>query len=459
MSERNLIDGRHVSYSERLDQWKKVRDVCEGEDRVKENGTEYLPQPGAMELKEYNAYKARASFYPVLDRSLIGLLGLIFRNEPVIELPSLLEPLRDSLTNEGESIRDLIHEALWECLSVGRMGLLIDYPTETDSSLALPYVAKYDAEDIVDWEFELRGRREVLTMVQLREAVETRDSEKQERHRILRLDENGTYTVEIWTGVPGSGTPAILESEPTQPTIGTETLSAIPFFFLNSRDTKPRVSKPPSLDLANVNLAHYRNSADYEHALYLCAQPTPWVSGNLAENEKPSSIGSGTLWTLPENGRAGMLEFTGAGVGAQRIAMQDKEDRMAALAARMISESRQRNETAETARLRGRSEVSLLTSSVRVVEGTLTRILRRIAEWVKADPDEVRVSINRDWIETRLSPQEIDAIVRAWQSGAISGETRHYNLQRGEVVPVDRTYEEEQALIEGEEMPGSEFPA
>jgi len=44
----------------------------------------------------------------------------------------------------------------------------------------------------------------------------------------------------------------------------------------------------------------------------------------------------------------------------------------------------------------------------------------------------------------------LDALVRSWQGGAISRLTLHENLQKGELIPMQRTAEEEQELVEAD---------
>ena len=71
-------------------------------------------------------------------------------------------------------------------------------------------------------------------------------------------------------------------------------------------------------------------------------------------------------------------------------------------------------------------------------------------KWVGSNPDEIDVNLNRDWIETKLDAQSLTAYVKAWQAGAMSHMTLYENLQRGEIAPVDRTFEDEKDLIEEE---------
>ena len=55
--------------------------------------------------------------------------------------------------------------------------------------------------------------------------------------------------------------------------------------------------------------------------------------------------------------------------------------------------------------------------------------------------------LNTDYNPTGMNAQSLTAIVAAFQVGAISYDTLYENLQRGEIASVERTAEEERALI------------
>lgn len=456
----NITDW-HADYAGRTAQWTKIRDVIDGEDKVKAQGQSYLPKPSGMtDTAMYTAYKLRSAFYPVAERTMRGLSGMVFRHSPVLELPDRMEEMRENLTTDGYSFEVLTEEIVREALTVGRYGILVDFPVYNSNSSVLPHFATYFAEDIINWQQRFIGGKKVLTRVVLRDDIDNTFGEDTVVYLELILNEEGHYEVRRWEaqvtdqrGVTNIGTTkTFVMTQTAVPIINGAPLDRIPFIFINTYNMRPDIVKPPFLDVVNVNLSHYRNSADYEHALYLTAQPTPWIAGQLDESSRPQSIGSGTIWYLPENSQAGFLEFKGQGVGAQRTAMQDKEDRMGALGARMIRDSSAINETAETVRLRGRGETSLLTSTVNMTTNGLRKAFRLAAEWVGADPDDIKILINQDFIETRMSPEELATLVRSWQAGAISRQTLHENLQKGEIVPPNRTMEEEEELI-GEEDP------
>lgn len=447
----------HTDFNRRQKQWARVRDALEGSDAIKEAGEAYLPKPDGLSTTAYAAYKRRAQFYPVIERTLRGMSGLVFRNPARYILPDRLEPLREAATTDGHSLEVMAEQIVNEVMSVGRYGLLVDYPTEVRSSDAVPYIATYTAENITDWRVQFVDGLRALTRVVLRDDLDAgeEDSNDEAEQRLeLVLNPDGNYEVRRWIGAHAqkkkAETAAWVLVSTIVPLVNGSPLKQIPFVFINPYDLRPEVEKPPMLDLVDVNLGHYTNSADYEHSLFLTSQPTPWVSGKITDKDKPTAIGSSAFWILPEGAQAGMLEFKGTGVEAIRKAMLDKEDRLAALGARMIHEGRNRNEAADTARMRGRSELSLLTNVVNMTQAGIERALRIAAEWTGSNPEDVEVKLNRDWIETRIDPQELTALMKAWQSGAISHDTLWSNLQRGEVADIDRTSEDEKDMIEAE---------
>lgn len=416
--------------------WARMRDCAAGEDAVKARRQEYLPRPGGQSERAYRTYLARAVWYGATERTLNGLAGAIFRHPPVVEAPDALARQLDTIAADGGPFEVLAQSVTREALLTGRAGLLADRPADAEGA---PYLALYPSESILNWESALLHGRQRLTRLVLREDME--------RCRELLLDTTGQYRVRLWRRKSRqAGTYEIAQEH--RPTRAGQPLDFIPFTFVGARGLSPAVEKPPLADLAGMNLAHYRNSADYEQSLFLTGQPTPWIAGRLEARERPTSIGSGTIWHLPEGCSVGMLEFTGAGLAALRQAMLDKEARMVQLGARLLEAPKRTAETAEAVRLRGEAEASSLSILAGTVGRGLTRALRHIAWWQGLEPEAVTVRLNRDFVEARLTAPDILALVESWQKGAISRRTLYDNLRDGEVLPPDRDFAEEQRLIE-----------
>ncbi len=453
-------------YQNRIMQWQKVRDCLEGEDRIKERGKLYLPKPRGMKPVDFLNYTQRAVFYGVADRTLRGLTGLVFRVDPVLELPGRFGASRiEKASPEGFDLQQLIREALRENLSLGRYGLLVDMPLgETNEE---PFFATWKGEDIFHWEetVDSKGMR-VLTRVVVREEPNTTEDTTETRLRDLFLNASGQYQVQRWIEVEPESTgrsrtraarndsmdflSGSFEKDGAviTPMRSNKPLEKVPFFFINPFDMRPRTDKPPMLDLANINLAHYRNSADHETALHMIGSPTPYVFG-IRNEDKPTTVGPFQLWHgQAREVKVGMLEYNGTGVSSIERAMTKKEDQMAVLGARLIRPdgTDRENVTAETTRLEAREETSVLLAAAKTVEKAFQRAAEFAQEWTGVSGDVV-VRLNRDFVETRLAPEELKQLVATWQAEAISDETLHANLQRGEIVAADRNLEEERKAI------------
>ena len=88
------------------------------------------------------------------------------------------------------------------------------------------------------------------------------------------------------------------------------------------------------------------------------------------------------------------------------------------------------------------------------VRASLTQVLRWAYWWNSTEdsPDDVTneqvlVELNTDFSTKGMSPQEIQAVVAAWQAGAISRDTMTELFRRGEVLPEGLSNEEEAKLI------------
>lgn len=433
-------------------QYHLIRDCLDGEDAVKDQGQTYIPKPSGLSAEEYVSYVARGLYYGAPEATLRALVGLALRKDPVIKLPDRLEPMRLSATHDGAPLSILIEDCVREVLCMGRFGLLLDFPTDQTTVSTVPHIATFAAEAIEEYETQYVNGKKVLTRVHLA-SDEDWDGSDVTYELIL---EAGVYQFRRF--IRDQHQTRVDVGENHIPTVNGKPLTRIPFVMVSPEGLRFEDITPPFLALCKVAVSHLVNSCDRERAIFLTASPTPWISGNVPADKVPTSIGSGALWNLPEGCQVGMLEFKGAGVGAQKELMSEKIDAMATLGARMLSVTKVRNEDIATATQRTRSELSLLHGAVANTEVAITRLLRVAAEWMGAVPDEVSVSMSRDFIEATLDAKQIEAQLKLWQAGAVSFQTLYENLQRGEVARADRPHDIEKDMIDeegGNLMPGA----
>jgi hypothetical protein len=172
-------------------------------------------------------------------------------------------------------------------------------------------------------------------------------------------------------------------------------------------------------------------------------------------------IGSSTAWVSETPGAtAGYLEFTGQGLTSFERAMDRDERLMAVLGSRLLQDQKKVGETAEAIRLRQSGEDSALSVIATSVSESLTQVLRWVYWWnttlvlpfSEALPfgltkAEVTVKLNTDFGIAGMSSQDLQAVVGAWQSGAISRDTMFELFRSGEILPDGRTNQDEANLI------------
>ena len=423
-------------------QYHLIRDCLDGEDAVKDQGQLYVPKPEGMSAQNYTHYLDRACFYGAPEMTLRALVGLALRKDPVIKLPPRLEPMRLNATYENAPMQVLVEDMVREVATMGRFGILLDFPADGASANAVPHISTFQAETIKDFSTGFVDGRKVLTCVHL---ASDEDWEGSDVTYELIL-EAGVYQFRRF--IRDQHKTRVVVGENHIPTINGKPLNYIPFLMVSHEGLRPEHVSPPFLSLCKVAISHFKNSADREHAIFLTASPTPWVAGSIPANKVPTQIGSGAVWTLPEGTEVGMLEFTGAGVAAMKEIMEEKSETMISLGARMLSSTVNRNETLGTATQRTRSELALLHGVVVSVEAGLNRLLRLAAEWVGDDPDAASVSLSRDFIESAMDPKMIEQQMKLYLSGIISRASLHENLQKGEIVRADRSWEDEKDMID-----------
>lgn len=451
------VDSKHEEYEEHYNQWERCEHAAEGQDEIHEYGIQYLPRLSGQTDQEYKGYRDRALFYNATQRTIDGLTGMMFLKPPVAEYPTAMESLVADITMSGLSLHQFAEMLAEEVVKIGRCGVLVDHPPMAEAitlaqaqTLGMrPYMRMYDAEAIINWRTDRIQGVDMLTLVVLEEEYEIYEDEfKAEcktqwrvldlpegnyRQRVFRKNEKGDFYVESELFPQSQGRP----------------IARIPFEFFGVRDNRPNVDKPPLLDLVDVNLSHYRTTADYEHGLHFTGLPTPVVTGFYSDDQSAQlRIGSGTAWLLPDPAaKAFYLEFSGQGLSELREALRSKESMMATLGARILAPEKRTAETAQTAAIHRAGENSVLASIAQSISIGLTHCLEWMANWSGIAGD-VRIEINRDYIPQSMTHQDVAELVKSWQAGAISHQTLFDNLVKGDIIRPEVSFDDEKERID-----------
>ena len=456
-------------YSSYVKLWKKCRDAIAGEEAVKRGKENYLPRPSGMDDNDYIGYITRAQFFNATGRTLDGLAGLIGRKPAIVDVPEGMETYLDNVDGKGHSLQQFIKSVIKDLLATGWGGVLVDMPRgdKTTSQLDAEkkglnaYMVYYNAESCTNWEYNNDGRNQNLKYVIMREPTKVHtinkySSETKNYWRVCEIDENGKYKQMLYND----------ELEPefeVNPKSGTKEFDEIIFRFM-SVDNRPK--EPILLDLVNVNMSHFRKSADYENGLHWTGIPTPYERGWLPETkydpktgeeipQTPMKLG-GTqfLYFPPGTEQVAYLEYGGSGLSQLEKAMQTDEERMAILGARIIAQQKKGVEAAETAKIHNAAENSVLADLAEGWSADFSWLLWKYLEWSigKEIPKEtVKVRLNTDYDVSTMAPAELTALVSLWQTGGIAKSDLFRNLKEGEILEADRNMDEMNAEIEEEQ--------
>lgn len=482
-----------------------IGDALSGQPVVKARRTIYLPKPNpedtsAANSARYDSYLLRAVFYNVTRRTLSGLCGQVFSRDPDIAVPDVMLPVIADADGSGVSLNQLAKKTLRRTIAFGRAGLLTDFPTmsgavtraQVQSGEIRPVILGYDPWNIINWRTRVKNSLEVLSLIVLRETYSDSDDgfevTVRKQFRVLKLDDDGLYVMEIHRFkdqdteldiVPGSQTvitkvggvtqgvtttaPALQQPQSDkkatdgsfqsfEPTSGNgERLDHLPFTFVGSENNDSEIDDPPMSDMASLNIAHYRNSADYEEAVYIMGQPTPVVTG-LTQDwvtdvlKGTLTLGSRAVIPLPVGATAFLLQAAENTMPIE--AMKHKEKQMVAIGAQLI-EPGEVEKTAKQSSLEHASETSVVVSSANNVAEAMAFSLREAAAFLDLNVDDIKFVFSTDFAFADMSPEQRRQLLDEWVAGVIAFPEIRASLRKSGITSI-KNDDEAKKMIDAE---------
>lgn len=414
------LSQKHPQFTAQSPDWVLMRDSYRGERQVKSKGTLYLPATSGqiadgMEnseqagYKSYQAYKTRARFPNFVREAVQTAVGMMHSQPPKISLPSELENIRSS---KGETLPQLLRRINEEQLLTGRIGLMADIPTKTADPL--PYLATYAAERIINWDDgTVEGLvPQVLNLVVLDESEYERNVlsfgwQTQEKYRVLALgklvpnESDGVYRF----GVFDEKSPAITDSSLKEASIRGKTLQQIPFVIINAVDLVTDVDEPPLMDLGNLCMTIYRGEADYRQNLFMQGQDTLVIVGGAHDDDEAVRTGAGSRIDVPIGGDAKYIGVESDGLQEQREALENDRKRAGSMGAQSLDTVSRERESGTSLNIRIAARTADLNQIAMTGAAGLEHILKICAEWVGANPEEVKVEPNLEFGDAQLTGQ------------------------------------------------------
>ena len=411
--------------------WGLIETLLGGTYKIRKGHRKFLPQEPRELDESYDNRLQRsvlAPYYLRLERMLAGMLT----RKPV-RLDDVSDVIREQLFDvdlQGNDLQTWLFATSRQCIRYGHVGVLVDAPAASENGR--PYWVSYTPRDILGWRSEMKDGKQELTQLRLSEKIVVPDGlygEKQvEQVRVLspgafeihQKDQKGDFVV-------------VDE--------GRTSLSEIPFSVAYSNRMGLLESVPPLADIAELNLQHYQVQSDLSNQLHISAVPMLALFGFPAAAEEISA-GPGEALALPEGAAAQYIEPAGNSYDAQfrrleQIAAQINELGLAAvLGAKLVGE------TAEAKRIDRSQGDSTMMVVAQQMQDLIDNSLRFHADYMQ-ERNPGSSLVNRDFMGTRLEPQEIQALLQLYTAGTITQETLLLQLEAGEVLGDDFDVEQE----------------
>lgn len=456
-------DQKSAAYLRMEPRWAKCRALMAGTDAIREGGEDYLPR---FEDETEDSYTFRQHLVAVANgfaRTVFACVGLVLQQPPKLgdDMPKRITELWENIDLAGTHGDVFTRELFLNAMVDGHVGILVDYPTVDNPSttsidderrLGLrPFWVKFEAPDILLMLYEPVNGVRTLTLLILREVLDRRKPpfgiESITRYRIYSLA-GAVVSYEVWEASAGQTTASRVREPRTM-----RNVTRIPFvFFAAGQRLSPGETKPPLLDLADLNIEHHQIKTDIRNLESRACVPTlvrigaspmtdsedPRVkAGDLALGDYPPLIlGPGNVidapyiegvdkpvyWLTPDvtvlDPAMKTLANNEAAQGAAGLAFLTPETRAA--------------ETAEAKRIDSTAQNATLSSVARNGQDALETAAGFTGDYLQEPAGSI--TVNTDFERIVMDAPTIGALGALASNGKLSIETLLGLLEKGKIL-------------------------
>ncbi len=417
-----------VEYDHMAANWPLLEDLLAGTDAMRAAGNIWLPKEPRESSIAYDNRLHRSFLFNGFADTIEKLVSKPF-SQPVTVQGEVPEPLDLIEKDVDMSGRDLtqIGRDLFRSLCVYGVGhILIDFPkTDGIESLAderarqiRPTMMHVSPTALIGWRSEKQANgRDRLTQIRIKQTqVEPKGNFIDHEVEYVRVITPDTF--EVWRK-------EFDEDEFTLADSGTHSFGEIPLVTCYAHRTGLLTAKPPMLDLAHLNLAHWQSMSDQRNVLRFARVGILFASGFTDEEiEDGLTIGPNQLvHSNNPDARMQYVEHNGRAIESGQKDLDALERRMEALGLQPFMQ-KTGGQTA-TARAMDESRVdSAVQSWIRSVENTLRDAYLHAAEWMNVPlPDDFGIDINNDFGVSLRASDDVKALLQMRVSNQITAET------------------------------------
>ena len=421
----------NAAYQRMANFWSLIEDLKEGTYKIRSEHRKYLPQLEREVDDSYDRRLSRSNVVPFMQRIEKMLAGMLVRKP--VRLDGVSDLVREQLFDvslEGDDLNVWLYTTARTVISYGHCGVLVDAPKDGDK--VRPYWVTYEPKNILGWRTEVIDGVRQLTQLRLMEQVVEPDGKYGEkivkqirvlepgRFEIHRKDKKGEYKLH------DEGEMSIKDK--------------IPFSVAYSNRVGYYESRSPLYDIAELNLKHYQIQSDLDNILHISSVPLLAVFGY--PNSDEITTGPSEALSLPPESRMEYVSPSGDSYDSQFKRLTDIGEQINTLSLAAVLGQKLVGETAEAKRIDRSQNDSTMMVIAQQMQDLIDNCLKFHSEYLN-EPNAGSNFVNRDFVSTRLEPQEIQSLLQLFTAGTISQETLLNQLSSGEILGDDFDVEEE----------------
>ena len=418
--------------------WLLIEDLAGGTYEIRMKHRKYLPQEPREQDESYENRLARSTCPPYFQRLERMLAGMLTRKP--VKLQDVGDTIREQLFDvdlQGNDLNVWTYEAARKMIRYGHVGVLVDTPSEGNGR---PYWVTYTPREILGFRTQVINGKTTFTQLRLLEKLIEPDGEYGEKEVTqVRVLYPGKYEIHR----KNDDGKFIIYDE------GILSTPEIPFSVAYANRISYMESRPPLEDIAELNIKAYQVQSDLDNQLHISAVPLLGFFG-FPQSSEEVSAGPGEAIAFPAEGRAEYIEPTGRSFDSQFQRLDQLEKQINELGLAAVLGQKLSAETAEAKKIDRSQGDSTMMVVAQQMQDLIDNCLVFHAGYLNSS--EVGSSfVNRDFLSTRLEPQEIQALLQLYTAGTITQKTLLDQLTQGEVLGDEFDVEEE---VEATQMGG-----
>lgn len=423
------VNDPNTAWQNQQPHWETIEDLLGGTYEIRRRHRKFLPQE-PRELDESYQRRLYTSICPPYYQRLERMLAGMLTRKPV-RLNGTSDQIREQLFNvdlNGNDLNVWTYETARKMIRYGHVGVLVDAPRDGGR----PYWNAYTPRDILGYRSEFIDGEQRLTQLRLSESVIEPDGDYGEKLvQQVRLLEPGEFKI----FQRNNSSDFVVVDE------GTTSLSYIPFGIAYANYVNTLESRPPLEDIANLNIKSYQIQSDLDNQLHISSVPLLAFYGFPSATEEVTA-GPGEAIAFPAEGRAEYIAPSSDAFSSLFQRLEQIERQINELGLSAVLGQKLTAETAEAKRLDRSQGDSTMMVIAQNMQDMIDNCLQFHADFL-GDRQPGASFVNRDFLGTRLDPQEIQSLLQLYTAGTITQETLLLQLSEGEVLGDDFDIEEE----------------